>query len=180
MLVAAVHLLGPLRVFRGWEPETLWGTLGDVCQSAKEKLLASVALDTTPAFYWDLRALGNTALVFSGDATLSGRLPEPSAEQLAWAVWEAELIYALTSLDDTPPEFDDEARAYVAALLHDAGFVRAPAQLELADEALAYLLSDVGREQREAGAPEQKERADAVRDYVRARADELAERVARL
>lgn len=162
VLIAAIHLLGPIEEFKTWEPETLWLTLGDVAIINRDKLLAAIALDVTPSFYWDYRVMGNTVLAFNNIAVGVRNIPAPTPEQLAWGVWEAELIYALTETGDVEaPELDDEPAAYTAALLHDAGFAKAPEFLFFAEEKLKELINDV-----EPDAEVQKDNQKRVDEYL--------------
>jgi hypothetical protein len=144
LVIAARRLLGP--TWDAYEPETLWLELGDVPLLNRDKLLAAQALIVYPAFYWDARVLGNTALALSHEAVHGRAMPAPTPEALAWAAVEAPIIFGVTNDEDVEPEYDDEAVAYVAAVLAHAGYAFTPEELEFADDHLVGLLSLDGRD----------------------------------
>jgi hypothetical protein len=129
-----------------WEPETLWLTLPEVTPVNRDKILAAASLASNPAFYWDWRVAGNTALAFANVPGFPEHPPEPTPEQLAWAVFEAELIFALSDDEDVTPSFDDEVAGYVAAVLHHNGWVQAPDILAFCQEHLTGLLNADAKE----------------------------------
>jgi hypothetical protein len=143
LLIAARRKLGP--TFLAYEPETLWQEL-DPPTMNRDKLSAAIGLAVMPAFYWDVRALGATALAFNNEAVFVNRMPHTTPEQLVWAVLEAELVFALTEDEPAEPFFDVEACAYVAAMLFDAGFVVCPEELKFAQEYLDDMISAEGKE----------------------------------
>lgn len=136
LLIAARHLLGPECL--EFEPETLWLEL-DPPPLNRDKLLAALALTKYPAYYWDWRVFGNTALAFSHSAVIPDEVPHPDPAEMAWAIYEAELIFALTDPDGTIPQFDDGIATYSAAVLHHEGFVACPDALSFADDELVRL-----------------------------------------
>lgn len=139
-LVAHKHL-GP--EFVHFEPETLW-TSFDVETVNRDQLLAAMGLATHPSFFWDFRTFGNTALAFGDHAVVHDAVPRPEARDMAWALFEAELLNALSD-DPAEPELDEEVLAYIATVLHEEGFVLAPDLLEGAQEALDRMTSPEGR-----------------------------------
>jgi hypothetical protein len=140
LFIAASRHLGS--DFVNFEPETLWLAL-DVAPVNRDKLLAAVNLATHPSFFWDFRVLGNTALAFGDHAVQVDVTPRPQAQDMAWATFEAELLNAL-STEPAEPEFDDEALAYIATVLHEEGFVKAPDLLEEAQSDLDKMTSPEG------------------------------------
>jgi len=137
VFVAARHLLGP--TFVSYEPETLWLEL-DPCASNRDKLMAAIALAMTPSFYWDYRVFGATVHALSNGHVQPEEVPHCDAGPMAWAAFEAELLFALSFGESTRPEFDDCVQAYIAVALFDEGFVYPPAGLHVvADELKARL-----------------------------------------
>jgi hypothetical protein len=51
---------------------------------------------------------------------------------MAWAAFEAELLFALSDGESTRPEFDEPVEAYIAVALFDEGFVLPPSGLQFA------------------------------------------------
>jgi hypothetical protein len=139
-LAAKMHLGSG---FENFEPETIWSSF-DVEAVNRDQLLAAVNLVTHPTFFWDYRAFGNTALAFGDHAVVSDTVPRPEACDMSWAVFEAEILNALSEeLADV--ELDEEVLVYIATLLHEEGFVLAPDLLEGAQEHLDRLTSPEGR-----------------------------------
>jgi len=124
--------------FRAWEPETLWLTLDrlgvDLPVVNRDKILAGITLGIVPAFWWEVHAFENTVLAFNGLVSLPEALQEATPAQMAWGVFEAEMIYR--DLGDEEPEFDREPVLYAATVLHRAGYVRAPDLLHFAQREL--------------------------------------------
>jgi hypothetical protein len=48
---------------------------------------------------------------------------------MAWATFEAELLYAITDTESSVPEYDESIEAYIAVSLWDEGYVIPPAGL---------------------------------------------------
>lgn len=140
VLVAARQLLGP--TFLAYEPETLWLELDDPCHAARDKLMAAIALAMTPSFYWDYRVFGATTHALNDEIVLPTDVPKCTAEQMAWATFEAELLLSLSEgeNEDTQPVYDDSVKAYVAVTLFTDGIVLPPTGLVFADEELKRLL----------------------------------------
>jgi hypothetical protein len=129
VLIAARHLLGP--TFLSYEPETLWLEL-DPCSNNRDKLMAGIALAMTPSFYWDYRVFGATTHALNDEMVSPEEVPMCSPEQMAWAAFEAELLFALTDGESTRPEYDPTVEAYVAMSLFYEGLVIPPAGLGFA------------------------------------------------
>ena len=133
VLIAARHLLGP--TFLSYEPETIWLEL-DPCPNARDKLMAAMALDMTPSFYWDYRVFGATTHALNDEAVAPETVPNCTPEQMAWATFEAELLFAITDGESTRPEYDESIEAYVAVCLFEAGLAIPPVGLGFAKEEL--------------------------------------------
>lgn len=137
VFVAARHILGP--TFTAWEPESIWVEL-DPCHSNRDKLMAAISLATMPAFYWDYRVFGATTHAVNNETVFPEHLPKCTAAQMAWAAFEAELLFALSDDSSTQPEFDESVEAYVAVSLFDEGFVLPPVGLGFCEEELTKRL----------------------------------------
>lgn len=132
---AAHALLGD---FLTWEPESIWLELQhqgvDLPEGNRAKLQAAIALRLVPSFYWDGIVFEKTALAFDGLVPNPDILEEASPARLAWAVIEAAWI--IRDAKDASWEIGSEPRAYAGVILHRAGFVLAPEQLDFAQNAL--------------------------------------------
>lgn len=142
LFIAARHLLGP--TFTSWEPESLWAHL-DIADHNRDKLLAAITSVVHPAFYWDPRVFATTCEVFNDGSTAVEALARPDADEMSWAVFESELLHAITDPEGEEPEFDDPVEAFVGAAAHDHGRVLLPGNLEFAERHLAKLLNDDAR-----------------------------------
>lgn len=132
VMVATRHLLGP--TFTAYEPESIW-LQTDMCAINKDKLMAGVALDVMPSFYWDYRVFGATTHALNDEAVNPDYVPLCSSEQMAWSVFEAELLFALNDGEGTRPDYDQAVQNYMAACLFDEGFIVPPVGLnDTADE----------------------------------------------
>jgi hypothetical protein len=124
-----------------WEPESLWLTLDrrkiDVPVLNRDKILAANTLTMVPAFWWEVNCFQNTVMAFNNVLSNPEALQEATPGQLAWGVFEAEMIYGYSDLPDTPA-FDREPALYTGACLHTAGYVLAPSLLSFAQEALDH------------------------------------------
>jgi len=138
VLIAAQHLLGP--TFLTYEPETLWIEL-DICPINKDKLMAGIALAMTPSFYWDYRVFGATTHALNNEMVTPEAVPHCSPAQMAWAAFEAELLFALTDGESTRPQYDDPVAAYVAVNLFEEGRITPPVGLGFSAEELTSKVS---------------------------------------
>ncbi len=138
---AARAFYGPMMA--AYEPDTLWSTL-DMPEGNRDKLMAAMALQTYPSFYWDFRVFGHTCLAFADQAVHTELTPQPLPEHIVAGVYEAQLLFQIDT--DAQPEFDDDVAAYVAACLAHEGLVYAPPLLDFAEEHLSKLISPEGRE----------------------------------
>jgi hypothetical protein len=129
VFISARHLLGP--TFISYEPDTLWQEL-ELADANRDKLMAAIALAMTPSFYWDYRVFGATVHALSNDPVRPEEVPHCDAGPMAWAAFEAELLFALSDGESTRPEFDEPVEAYIAVALFDEGFVLPPSGLQFA------------------------------------------------
>jgi hypothetical protein len=139
LMIAARHILG--EGFTIWEPETLWREL-DPPMLNKGKLAAAIALDIMPSFYWDYRVFASTIIVLNDGIAILDQIPQPTPLEMTWGVFDAEVIFALTTKEAVTPEFDDEPSAFAAMQLYEAGWVYPPANMLFCEENLLKLLSD--------------------------------------
>jgi len=132
-LYMAVRILYGVDILH-WEPETLWLTLeqdGIVLPvMARSKLMAAIALQLNPAFYWDSIAFQHTVQTFNDENTNPESLQECHPAHMAWAVHEAGFIRGLDPHDHEIPEFDEDVQLYVAVCLKRDGFLALPKELD--------------------------------------------------
>jgi hypothetical protein len=126
---------------RAWEPESLWLTFErrniDIPPLNRDKILAAHTLTMVPAFWWEVNCFQNTVLAFNNVLSNPEALQEATPGQLAWGVFEAEMIYGYSDFPETPA-FDREPALYAGACLHRAGYVLAPDLLRFAQDALDH------------------------------------------
>jgi len=135
---AAQAILGP--AFISWEPESIWLELEDrgieLPVLSRQKILALSTLLQVPAFYWDANVFENTSLACSNEPVLPDILQEASPAQLAWAVYECEVLLQSAGQD---PDFDYEPAKYAAVCMQREGLVLAPELLQFAQDELDQL-----------------------------------------
>jgi len=134
-------LLGPM--FRGWEPESIWLSLErmnvDVSVLNRDKIMAAVTLTMIPAFWFEINAFENTVMAFNNVISDPHILQEATPAQIAWGVYEAELLYGDAGEFEETTVFDREPTLYTATVLNRAGFLVAPDMLSFAQEPLDKL-----------------------------------------
>lgn len=138
-------LLGP--TWRAWEPETIWHELdrhgGAEVNHAKVTAVAAVAQTGAP--WWSWQGFAACADSFSGTPIDPSGLVPPEPTELAAAVPELQLLYAMAAgSEDGMPEWSDEVEAYIAAALAYHGFCVAPSELAFVQSRLEKLLSPEG------------------------------------
>ena len=164
---AVQNLLG--KACLAWEPESIWLTLErersiDVPPVNRAKILAANTLVLVPAFWWELHAFMHTISAFNGHITDSREVFEATPGELAWGVFEAELLFQQSSDIKAQPEFDREPTLYVAHVLHNEGFSQAPVLLDFAQPALDALVRG-----NKANESIQQAKRQGVQDYVLSR-----------
>ena len=149
--------------FVEYEPDTLWMLL-DVPLINRDKLHAALAMHNSSDFYIEPRVFGAIAQTLTGDVPQIDQMPHPTIFQMAWAAWEGEVLYALTSTDAqvSTPEYTIDVATYVAIGLFDAGYALAPEGLRFAQEALEKLLSPAGLKLSKETAAAYHEKPDAL------------------
>lgn len=131
--------------FLTMEPETLWLSM-EISDYNKQKLQAALTMATRPAFYWSPRVYSLSVALFNNQHAQADILAPCEPEEMAWASVCATLLYGVTSDTEDEPYYDDEVAALVAVNLHDRGIVKAPTQLEFAQDELDRLLTPEGLE----------------------------------
>lgn len=125
-----------------WEPESIWleahNRSLDIPEINKNKIMAALALELVPAFYWDARVYEATALCLNNVIPHTDILNEVSPDHLAWAVTEVSKL----PISGNSMVLDSEPVAYTAVVLHRAGFVLAPKELAFCQEALDRINRD--------------------------------------
>lgn len=126
---------------RAWEPESLWLTFDrrkiNIPPLNRDKILAAHTLTMVPAFWWEVNCFQNTVMAFNNVLSNPGALQEATPGQLAWGVFEAEMIYGYSDFEETP-EFDREPMMYAGACLHRAGYILTPDLLGFAQDVLDH------------------------------------------
>jgi hypothetical protein len=144
VIIAARNILGP--GFAAWEPDTVRATFEqekvELPAVNYEKLFAAATLLEVPAFYIEVLTFQNTVQAFNGHVPDVEVVHESTPGEIAWAVFEAEIILHEHMM--YTPDFDQEPEVYTAAVLHRAGFVLAPPLLGFAQAHLTKLNSKVG------------------------------------
>jgi hypothetical protein len=118
-----------------WDPTTISMEIEDefdvdLPQLALDKLMVSIQILTTDRFYKSLPDFISFCNVLSGDPYRPDMWDPADAEEVAWGVTEALLIYPPE--DDDPEPFTDEIRAYIGAVLDSEGLVNPPDILRIA------------------------------------------------
>jgi hypothetical protein len=129
-----------------WEPETIWLTMEkdgiDLSIVNRDKLQAAIALVVNPQFYWDHIVFENTVHAFTGNISNPDVIQECHPAEMAWAVYEADVIRGMDPEGKGDAEFDEDVQQYVAVCLQRAGFICAPEQLQFVDDNLVELQPD--------------------------------------
>jgi hypothetical protein len=118
-----------------WDPSTISLEVEedfdvDLPQLALDKLMVAIQILTTDRFYKSLPDFISFCNVLSGDPYRPDMWDPADAEEVAWGVTEALLIYPPE--DDDPEPFTDEIRAYIGAVLDSEGLVNPPDILRIA------------------------------------------------
>lgn len=118
-----------------WDPNTILLEIEeefnvDLPQLALDKLLVGIQILTTNRFYKSLPDFISFCNVLSGDTYRPDMWDPADAEEVAWGVTEALLIYPPEDNDEEP--FTDEIRAYIGAVLDREGLINPPDILRIA------------------------------------------------
>lgn len=118
-----------------WDPTTISLEVEeefdvDLPQLALDKLMVAIHILTTDRFYKSLPDFISFCNVLGGDPYRPDMWDPADAEEVAWGVTEALLIYPPE--DDDPEPFTDEIRAYIGAVLDSEGLINPPDILRIA------------------------------------------------
>ena len=118
-----------------WDPTTITLEIEDefdveLPQLPLDKLLVGIQILTTDRFYKSLPDFISFCNVLSGDTYRPDMWDPADAEEVAWGVTEALLIYPPEDNDNEP--FSDEIRAYIGATLDREGLINPPDILRIA------------------------------------------------
>ncbi len=118
-----------------WAPQTIRRQLSqdfslDLPKWTLDKILATVMVVTTNAFYKDLRGFIHVCNILSGDEYQPEEFDPADAAEILWGVLEANLIWPP---DDDPEDtlFSPEIRGYIEEVLQEEGIARPPDVLRL-------------------------------------------------
>lgn len=118
-----------------WDPTTITLEIEDefdveLPQISLDKLFVGIQILTTDRFYKSLPDFITFCNVLSGDTYRPDMWDPADAEEVAWGVTEALLIYPPEDDDDAP--FTDEIRAYIGTVLDQEGLINPPDILRIA------------------------------------------------
>jgi hypothetical protein len=118
-----------------WDPTTIALEIEEefdveLPQLSLDKLMGAIQILTTDRFYRSLPDFVTLCNILSGDTYRPDMWDPADAEEVAWGVTEALLIYPPE--DDDPEPFSDEIRAYIGAVLDSEGLVNPPDILRIA------------------------------------------------
>jgi hypothetical protein len=118
-----------------WDPTTITLEIEDefdveLSQIALDKLLVAIQILTSDRFYKSLPDFIAFCNVLSGDTYRPDMWDPADAEEVAWGVTEALLIYPPEDNDEEP--FTNEIRAYIGAVLDREGLINPPDILRIA------------------------------------------------
>lgn len=118
-----------------WDPTTITLEIEeefgvDLSQLSLDKLLVAIQIMTTDKFYKSLPDFISFCNVLSGDTYRPDMWDPADAEEVAWGVTEALLLYPPE--DNDPEPFTDEIRSYIGAMLDREGLINPPDILRIA------------------------------------------------
>jgi hypothetical protein len=118
-----------------WDPTTITLEIEeefgvDLPQLPLDKLLVGIQLLTTDRFYKSLPDFISFCNVLNGDTYRPDMWDPADAEEVAWGITEALLIYPPE--DNDPEPFTDEIRTYIGATLDREGLINPPDILRIA------------------------------------------------
>lgn len=102
----------------------------DLPQQSLDKLMVAIQILTTDRFYKNLPDFITFCNVLSGDEYRPDMWDPADAEEVAWGITEAMIIYPPEENELEP--FSDEIRAYIGAVLDNEGMVNPPDILRIA------------------------------------------------
>lgn len=102
----------------------------DLPQESLDKLMVAIQILTTNRFYKSLPDFITFCNVLSGDEYRPDMWDPADAEEVAWGITEAMIIYPPE--DDEPEPFTDEIRAYIGRVVDMEGMINPPDILRIA------------------------------------------------
>lgn len=96
-----------------------------------DKLMAAIIIVTTDVFWKDVAKFVQIANILAGDDFQPDEFEPADSFECAWGVTEAMLLWPPDEPEDVQTSFSEDIRGYVATVLQDEGYVRAPAVLRL-------------------------------------------------
>lgn len=118
-----------------WDPTTITLEIEeefdvDLPQLSLDKLMTAIQILTTDRFYRSLPDFIAFCNVLSGDTYDPATWDPADADEVAWGITEALLIYPPEN--DQAEPFTDEIRAYIGAVLDSEGLINPPDILRIA------------------------------------------------
>lgn len=118
-----------------WSPETITLEIEeefdvDLKPLALDKLMVAIQLLTTNKFYKSTPDFISFCNILNGERYAPGMWDPADAEDVAWGITEALLIYPPEDDDQEP--FTEEIRAYIGSVLDDEGLINPPDVLRIA------------------------------------------------
>lgn len=118
-----------------WDPTTITLEVEeefdvDLPQLSFDKLMTAIKIMTTDRFYRSLPDFVAFCNVLGGDTYDPATFDPADAEEVAWGITEALLIYPPEDNQSEP--FTDEIRAYIGAVLDSEGLINPPDILRIA------------------------------------------------
>lgn len=118
-----------------WDPSTATLEIEqefdvDLPQQSLDKLMVAIQILTTDRFYKNLPDFITFCNVLSGDDYRPDMWDPADAEEVAWGITEAMIIYPPEDNEMEP--FSDEIRAYIGAVLDNEGLMNPPDILRIA------------------------------------------------
>jgi len=118
-----------------WDPSTITLEVEeefkcDLPQLSLDRLIVAGQILTTDRFFKSLPDFINFCNVLGGDEYNPEMWDPADAEEVAWGVTEAMLLYPPD--EDDPEPFTDEIRAYIGAVLDREGLINPPDILRIA------------------------------------------------
>lgn len=145
-LVVAVDSLTRGACF-AWEIETIFEYLEEHnClpnESARDRLLAGMAILSNPSFLWDATVFKSVAQTINGKVALPDHWEPLSAGEVCYAVKEINSLYSIyESAKDLSPLYAEEPKIYIAGCCAYSGFGKLPDALTFCEPQLERFFSN--------------------------------------
>jgi hypothetical protein len=118
-----------------WSPDTITLEVEeefnvDLKPLALDKLMVGIQLLTTNKFYKSTPDFVSFCNILNGESYRPDMWDPADAEDVAWGITEAMIVYPPE--DDDPEPFTEEIRAYIGSVLDDEGLINPPDVLRIA------------------------------------------------